>query len=289
MDLGDVGGRLIGLDPKWLIGALGLLLVQTAISSLKWKMILESDGVELGFIYLFRVYLVGGFLSLFLPTSFGGDVYKAYSVGRDQGNLGKVASSVLFDRVSGLFALTTIALIGYVLLPDQQYAVLITVVYLTGLGGFFLATSNLTLRYLDNIRDKFDSKRLWKIVVTPLRSFRIYRRNYRMLARALLISFVFQLGHVVISKIYCISLGIDISFGLLLAVIPIIFLTDVLPIAINGIGVRDSAFVLFFVLLGFPKEDGLAIALLLLFMQYVYNLVGGTIFLTDSLKTRASA
>jgi hypothetical protein len=34
---------------------------------------------------------------------------------------GKVTSSVLFDRVTGLFALLSIALFGYVSLPDSDY------------------------------------------------------------------------------------------------------------------------------------------------------------------------
>jgi hypothetical protein len=102
-----------------------------------------------------------------------------------------------------------------------------------------------------------------------------------MIASALLIALIFQFAMVVINKIYCISLGIDMPFYILLVIIPIIYLTEVIPFSINGIGIRDGAFVLFFVLFGYSSEDGLAVALMVLAMRYLYGLIGGLLFLTD--------
>ena len=86
---------------------------------------------------------------------------------------------------------------------------------------------------------------------------------------------------VVINKIYSTALFIDISFAKLLVVIPLVYLTEVIPVSINGIGIRDSAFVYFFVLVGQTKEEGLAIALLVLAMRYLSGLVGGAVLLAS--------
>ena len=74
-DLHSVGQRLAGIQPQWLVAAFALLLTQTVISSVKWKLILDSDDIQLPLLYLFRIYLVGGFVSQFLPTSFGGLIH----------------------------------------------------------------------------------------------------------------------------------------------------------------------------------------------------------------------
>jgi hypothetical protein len=117
-----------------------------------------------------------------------------------------------------------------------------------------------------------------------LASFRTYRNDLGMLWKVLSISLLFQLGIVVINKIYAMALSIGIAFHELLVIIPLVYLTEVLPISINGIGVRDSAFVFFYSTLGYAKEDGLAIALLVLVMRYVSGLVGGLVLLGSVIR-----
>ena len=77
------------------------------------------------------------------------------------------------------------------------------------------------------------------------------------------------------------ALSIDIPMSQLIVIIPLIFLTEVLPISINGAGVRDSAFVFFFVMIGHTKEEGLAVGLLVIIMRYIGGLVGGSVLLSS--------
>src|SRR5690606_1292975 len=66
------------LDPKvWArIGVVVLLLLlAVALSALRWKLVLGPSAPTLR--NLFRIYLIGWFFSLFLPTSVGGDAIRA--------------------------------------------------------------------------------------------------------------------------------------------------------------------------------------------------------------------
>jgi hypothetical protein len=154
-------------------------------------------------------------------------------------------------------------------------------VYLAGIGGFLGATSESAGRISDRIASP-----LLRRLASPLRSFSVYRRDPAMLAAAITIALLFQLNIVMINKLYCVALGIHMSLGHLLVIVPLIYLTEVLPISINGIGVRDSAYVFFFVLLGFASDEGLALALLVLLMRYVFGLIGGSLLLVESVRAR---
>jgi glycosyltransferase 2 family protein len=85
---------------------------------------------------------------------------------------------------------------------------------------------------------------------------------------------------VIINKLYCIGLNIDIGLKYLFMVIPLIYLTEALPITINGLGVREGAFVFFLSQEGYTKEEALGLALLVITMRYLFSLtIGGSLFL----------
>ena len=259
---------------EYVIVALFLLVTQVALSSLKWKFILRADDVKLPYGFLLKTYLIGNFISLFLPSSIGGDVYRIIALkGQDQG-LAKSTSSVLFDRMTGLFALLSISLISYLFLPDSSYKGYLLLVYILGIMGFIVITQDRVIHYATSVNNKLVSKASRLLV-----SFKTYRKSIKTLVVTLFISFIFQFTIVVINKLYCMALGIDIPFLYLLVIIPLVYLTEVLPISINGIGVRDSAFVFFFTVLGYSSAEGFALALLVITMRYVAGLVGGSVLL----------
>jgi uncharacterized protein (TIRG00374 family) len=282
IDLDRLLDQLRQADPRYLLVALLLLLAQIGISSLKWQLILRSDGVLMLLPFLVKVYMIGNFLSLFLPTSFGGDVYRVLAIRGINRDLAKSTSSVLFDRMSGVFALVSICMIAYLALPDQPYDPLILLVYALGIAGFLIVSSNAAVEVMDAAKVSLIRK-LGKV----LASFRNYRRDPLSLAIIVLLAFLFQLNIVVINKVYTVSLGIDVSFGTLLVIIPLIYLTELLPISINGLGIRESAFGFFFVLIGHTVEEGLAVSLLVIGMRYLTGAVGGVLLLVTLLDSRA--
>jgi len=265
-------GRLRDVDPRLVVIAFILLIVQVALSSLKWKLILQSDGLNVPFLFLLKSYFIGNFLGLFLPSSFGGDIYRVYALSLTNKRVAKTTSSVLFDRLTGLYALLTIALLAYVSLPGADYDLALILLYISGLVIFFLATSKQTIHKLEN-----SGRSITRHLSTLLTSFRAYLLDIRNFWKILVIALLFQFMIVVINKLYTLALSIEIPFSMLLVIVPLVYLTEVLPISINGAGVRDSAFVFFFVSIGHTKEEGLAIGILVLAMRYVSGLLGGLV------------
>jgi glycosyltransferase 2 family protein len=284
IDLDHLLVQLRNLDLRYLLLAGVLLLVQVGISAFKWQRILRSDGVAMRLAFLFRTNLIGGFISLFLPTSFGGDVYRVVAARGVNQDLAKSTSSVVFDRLTGFFALISICMVGYVALPEQPYGPLVAGLYLLGVAGFLVASSDMAIGLIGASKLAIVA-RLAKI----LRSFRNYRTHRRLLVVVLLLAFAFQLNVVVINKVYTLALGIEVSFLLLLVIIPLIYLTEALPISINGLGVRESAFAFFFVMNGLTVEEGVAVSLLIVAERYLLGVLGGSLLLASVISARAKA
>jgi glycosyltransferase 2 family protein len=284
IDLNHLWQQLLSLDVRYLVLAFVLLLAGIALSARKWQLILRSDRMLMGLPFLIKTYMIGGFISLFLPTSFGGDVYRVVAVRGVNQDLAKSTSSVLFDRLSGFFALVSICIVGYLALPGQPYGALVFVFYVLGVAGFLILSSGTTIGFIDASKIEIVKKG-----VKILRSFQNYRKNPRMLAWVLLLAFAFQFNIVVIIKTYTLALGIEVSFLVLLVIVPLVFLTEVLPISINGLGVRESAFAFFFVMNGLTVEEGVAVSLLIVAERYLLGLVGGSLLLAKVISSRTAA
>jgi uncharacterized membrane protein YbhN (UPF0104 family) len=281
IDLGLMVGYFRELHWAWLVAAIALHQLQGVLSALKWQVILAADGQRLGLFFLFKTYQIANFLSLFLPTSFGGDVYRTWAVNRTGVRFSKSTASVLFDRLSGLFALLSIGVVGGVLLLPANLAGAIIAAYLLGGAAFFILTSDHVVSRLPQPKGKYLG-----FPILVLRSFNIYRQSRAAFLRTVALSACFQFNVVVIVFCYARSLGIpaaEITFLEMVAVVPVIFLSEVLP-AINGIGVRDGAFVFFFTLVGSTAEKAMAVSLMVLLMRYLKSFVVGAIWMGDILR-----
>src|SRR5437588_4669535 len=100
----------------WL-AALVLYLGIQMISGLRWRLLAKPLGYE-GSVWEFTgFYFIGMFFNLFLPSSVGGDVVRAWYLGG--GSELSAFLSVLVDRLSGLAVLISLACAAVILCPIE--------------------------------------------------------------------------------------------------------------------------------------------------------------------------
>jgi uncharacterized membrane protein YbhN (UPF0104 family) len=277
IDVRDMLRRFTDLRWGWLALGLALHMLQGLINARRWQLILSAEDQRVRYLQLFRISQIGGFLSLFLPTSFGGDVYRAWALNQIGVKTSKATASVLFDRLSGLFALLTIGVVGSVFLFEARNALLLVAGYLVSVVAFLVITGDGVVARLPQTSAKYLG-----FPVRVVRSFNAYRHRPVIFLQSLLLAACFQFNVVLIVSSYARSLRVgpdQISFLEMIAVIPLIFLSEVLP-SINGIGVRDGAFVFFFPLVGSTAEQAMAVSLLVLVLRYVTSLLGAIFWIT---------
>lgn len=91
----DTGLLLVGV----IVGLFGVI-----VSAYQWQSLLNAENIHIDLRRLVNLYLVGIAFNHFLPTGMGGDVVKAYYVGKEGDNHSGSASAVIMSRVTGFGA-----------------------------------------------------------------------------------------------------------------------------------------------------------------------------------------
>ena len=66
--------------------------------------------------------------------------------------------------------------------------------------------------------------------------------------------------------------------------LPIIWLITMVPITINGLGLREGAFIFLFTEIGMAKEMAMAISILFLLQTIIQGIIGGLFFLFEKVS-----
>ena len=100
---------LAGLPWWFYAGAFVTVLAGQVIYALRWYVVLSALRVPVSAAATMNMFFVGVFFNNFLPSTMGGDSVKVYYLGRAEG-YARIGASVLIDRVLSLFFVATVAL-----------------------------------------------------------------------------------------------------------------------------------------------------------------------------------
>jgi uncharacterized protein (TIRG00374 family) len=268
----------------WFLAA-GVYAVTQAVSALRWQMLSRPLGFREPFSRYLSYYYIGMFFNLILPTSVGGDVVRAWYLDGKSGRKADAFISVIADRVSGVFVLLLIALIALNLRPaDLPAWVALTVTGMTGgallvLGALFLVSRRLQ-RSAPTAQDS--SAQSWRTRFIKL------TKAFGMLPAAILpdrrtfflttlLSVVVQIANVMIVWLIGLALHVPVPGTYYFILVPTVTLLTLLPISLNGMGVREGAMALLLAPLGIEAASAVTLAFLW-FMAFVLPSLGGVFF-----------
>jgi glycosyltransferase 2 family protein len=283
-DVHAVLARARHADPRWLGAALALYGVMILLSAWRWQVLLGTQSVRAPFGVLTSSWLVATFFNNFLPSNIGGDVVRIADSARLTGSRTVAGAVVVVDRAMGLVALLCVAAAGSLAasvaglrLAGTEYLWVGAVLALL-VGVPALMAPRLLPRLLSplcRIRPGLLEPRLERLGDT-LERFKDRRLD---LGQAFAGAFVVQL--VLVGFFLCVAYAIGAAlpafYGLI--VVPVSLVVQMLPISINGFGVREAVFSYFFVQLGLGVDAGLALSLISAGLIMLFSLSGGLVFL----------
>ncbi|MDY7041239.1 MAG: lysylphosphatidylglycerol synthase transmembrane domain-containing protein, partial [Chloroflexota bacterium] len=228
------------------------------------------------------LYFVGTFFNIFLPTGVGGDVVRAVEFTQDGQHGAAAVGTVFVDRLTGLLVLFVIALAALPFsfrLVEPEVTAAIVVIALGGvIGGWLLVQGDLLGRIGRRLpflpaQDKLEE---------------LYRAiggcGRRALARALVISVLFNLVNIMVNYLVALALGVRLSPWYFFAFVPLISFSLTLPISLGGLGVREGANVLLFGQAGVVPEKALALSLAYYAITVVTGLIGGLLYVIEGAR-----
>lgn len=261
-------------------------------SGIRLQSILGAIGVQATKRYLVRSFTIAMLFNNLLPSTVGGDAYRMYDVWRLCQDKSKAFSSVFLDRFLGLFALVTLAVLALFLVPSVNHHIpgiywyigLLWLAMFVVLFGIFNHGSKLVDWALDLSLPLigFVQRFLRKIV----NSITLLRGRTDVQLKTLVLSFLIQLNMILHFILVAIALKVDIPWQSLFLIMPIANIVLLLPISINGVGVREAIFVFMFGIFGGSAESAIAFAWVGLAMVLLQGVVGGVVFLARRSETR---
>lgn len=252
-------------------------------STLKWHLLLRSQGISIPFRQLFASYMRGKFFNLILPTSTGGDAVRIHSLGRQIGSYTCAAASVFVDRLSGLVVLvclTALAVLANLHLFGVGWLLLCTVFALLGVTVFCWLTINIRLHMLIPQL----SQRL-PLLKTPLAlaakaqdAVRLYGTDRRALYVAIAVSLGFYLLAMLNTWLSTLTFDSQVGLWPVLMVAPVIFFIRNLPISVGDLGLSEFAYIAVLSLIGVSPVVALSAALLLRVNNILSAVLGGLLY-----------
>lgn len=270
-------GAIVGLS-----GTILFLFAAQGLSALRWRVLLGAGAPPLPF--LWRLYAVGAFFSLFLPTAVGGDAVRAAAAMRALSDRGAALVTVVTDRVLGVLALVIYAAIGVLLEPDLASRLLAAgewrisgrSLVFAGAGVVAVAVSlGIVARRSARVRHATQA------VTAALR--RLAAAPGALLSAAIL-GLLVQAAYILAWAVLALGLRLPLPASALLFGVPVVSLATMLPVTLAGIGVREGAWALLFGLFALPQADGVAFSLLYFSGVIAVGALGGVVFVWHGIE-----
>lgn len=261
---------LVQADLLTMVAACALYYAGVALSCWKWAIALRVEAIQAPFARLFRWYLIGAFVNNFLPTDVGGDLGRGFYAGRFTGQTGAVARSIIVERATGLLAMAVLASASLTFINWRipVEILLIAAILALAVAGAALA-GRARLPFLTRMLDKMRE------------SGARYVQAPGSLTVMLVLSFAFQVLAGTGVWLNMVAVGVHLPFLTVVLAAALVGLAGLLPISINGWGVREALIVTLLTPFGAPPDRLLAAALLGRFLLLLVTLAGGILLLFE--------
>lgn len=285
VSFGELHARLRGLSADWPLLILAALLpgIGVVLSAQRWRVILAGLDKPVPMTVLVRGQLVGVFFNQLLPSTIGGDLARSWWTHRNVGSHMLSLTVVAIDRLIGLIGICAVAFAAALLSPDVVATM--PMFWLTGLIPF--AVIGLLLVF------SHPRTAIWGRRLLTLPGFRLVRdkaaiayqgiaglrARWSRLGTAFALSVALMVEIVALYVLIAFAFDMPVSASALAVLVPIVSMIAMLPVTINGIGLREGALAVLGAPFGMTMADAIVLAWTVLLLQSLYAVLGGFVYM----------
>ncbi len=271
--LNKLGSSHLGI----LVLAFALNISRNFIGAFRIKILIESETISTW--QLTKDYLGGAFFNNLLPSAIGGDFYRGYKLKKYGLKNKELLSALITERFLGVVSLCILSL-SYLIFFKQLWDISIIRMFTVLSFGLLLITLFLfypKIRHIIvNILNALKLSFLLKLRDLLLAIFDFFSKK-RLFLSGLLLSILYQIVGVISILFIGLSIEADISLVYYLTFMPIIWLVTMVPISINGMGIREQMHIILFSKIGISDETAVAISFLFFVQILLQGILGAVI------------
>jgi len=285
IDVSSLWAKARSASPVWLAAALGIYGVTLLASTWRWHLLLDAQKVPVRRRSLLGSFMVANFFNNFLPSNIGGDVIRITDTAPAAGSKTLATTVVLIDRGIGLLGLALVAAMGAsaglgparvgpvgpgMLWAGFGVAAMIATPALLNPEGFIRILQPLRVLHPEWVGERLErlTAALSRFKESPASLASCFAGAIGV--QVTLVAFYLAIAH---------SLRIPITFAQLAVIVPISFIVQMVPVSMNGFGVREATFGFYFTRLGLPLESALLVSFIGAGLVLLFSLSGGVTYL----------
>jgi len=283
----------ISVNPIYLILSLAMTVIVVFLKSVKWKIIVGLRQ-ELPLISAVKFFLIGFFFSIITPGRLGDFVRAKYI--RQKTGLAFSVTSVFLDRLIDIGILLSASLISAILFASvagigvEFIAIILLLGLIFVLGVYFISrkkTGKIIVKLFSGIFEKLGfARQVTKGAENIFDSIQLFKSDKKTVAKSAALGVIAWIASIFAAYLISLSIGMNLGLYWFFIMLPLIILTDILPINIGGLGTRELASITLFGLIGVVFEQAFAFSLLYYFVAYLsVGFVGGFVYLSNTAET----
>ena len=262
---------------------LGLLttLAGIILSAWRWQRVLTVFDAETRLPNLVNHYLAGQFVGNFLPSTIGGDVLRVSRLSGTRSDIPNTTAfaSVVIERLTGWIVLPLLTLTGLLLRPSLLQLGVSRLAIGLSAGTLLLLAGILAAAASPRIAGRFAANEGWTRFIGAVHLGVVSLKRRPVAAASIIgVATVYQLSPVLAAWFATRALGLHLPMMALLAFTPVVAIAQVLPVSLNGLGIREGALVLFLGPLGVSTGQAVAVGLIVYALTLAVSLLGAPAF-----------
>ena len=251
------------------------------INTQRLHLLLKGEGIDLSFMRIVEFSYMGFFFNNFMPSSLGGDIVKAYYIGKITNQKVKSYIAVFVDRLTGLFTFAFMG--GFALFlnrgnhmdPLLKNAIIVFIFFCSGVALFTLHKG--TAQFMSNLLSKLKFKNIGHKINKVYDMVHGYSDKKELVLKAMICSVFGQICYFSVVYFLFKALGVDIPYKVVFLIMPLVSVIGMIP-SLGGLGVREGGIVaLFSPVTGIDAAFGASI--LLFSILFIISVIGGIIYL----------
>jgi len=259
-----------------------VLVAHNLLGTWRWHTIIRKFRIKVKYPKLLKFYYIGSFVGFFLPTSIGGDVARIFLLRREVQSLEVGSSTVIVERILGLFSILLLFASSLMFGANKIIEISLfwpvtffIIIFIFGLWVLFYLPENWLKKIL------FLSPKINLKIQNIFRELKSFRNETTLILEGLILSILFQSAMIIVYYLLSLSINLRIPFQYFLLFMPPVWVLSLIPLSLNGLGIREGAFIYLFSLLGYSTEQLSFVSVLGVSLLIIQGLIGGIIVLFE--------